>query len=50
MGSIWRSAPEAVAGEIDAVGVVNEAVEDGIRMSRVAEHGITPQYWNDCHR
>jgi len=31
-----------VAGEIDAMGVVDEAVENGI--------GITPQYWNDWHR
>jgi hypothetical protein len=32
------------------MGVVNEAVEDGVSISRVAEHDITPQYSNDCHR
>jgi hypothetical protein len=31
------SASQAVAGEIDAMGVVNEAVEDGVGISRVAD-------------
>jgi hypothetical protein len=31
------------------MGVVNEAVEDGVGISWVAEHDVTPQYWNDCH-
>jgi hypothetical protein len=29
-----------VAGEIDAVGVVNEPVEDGVGISRVANEGV----------
>ena len=31
------------AFEIDAMGVVNEAVEDGVGISRIAEHGAMPQ-------
>ena len=31
------SASEALAGEIDAMGVVNEAVEDGVGICRIAE-------------
>jgi hypothetical protein len=35
----FRSGPaQAVAGEIDAVGVVDEAVEDGVGVSRGAGH------------
>src|SRR5882724_2930277 len=34
------SAPQAVAGEIDAVGVVNEPVEDGVGISRIANEGV----------
>ena len=30
-------------------GVVDEAVHDSDRHCLVAEHDITPQYWNDCH-
>jgi hypothetical protein len=30
-------------GEIDAVSVVNEAVEDGVGICRIAEHGAMPQ-------
>ena len=37
------SASQTLAGEIDAMGVVNEAVEDGVGVSRVAEHGAMPQ-------
>src|SRR5438045_8018953 len=39
-GRSGASAPKAVAGEIDAVGVVNEAVEDGVGISRVANEGV----------
>jgi hypothetical protein len=49
LASIWNSASQTLAGEIDTVGVVDEAVEDGVGISRVAEHDITPQYRNDCH-
>ena len=31
---------QAFAGEIDAVGVVNEAVEDGVGICRVADEGV----------
>ena len=31
---------QAVAREIDAVGVVNETVEDGVGIGRVADHGM----------
>jgi hypothetical protein len=31
---------QAVAGEIDAVGVVDETVENGVGIGRVAEHGV----------
>ena len=31
------------------MGIVNEAVEDGVNISRVAEHDIMPQYRNDCY-
>ena len=31
------------------MGIVNEAVEDGVGICRVAEHDITPQYQNGCH-
>jgi hypothetical protein len=30
-------APQAVAGEIDAMGVVNQPIEDGVGISRVAD-------------
>jgi hypothetical protein len=42
-GRSGASAPQAVAGEIDPVGVVNQPVEDGVGISRVAEHGTMPQ-------
>ena len=41
--SIWIAASQAVAGEIDAMGVVNEAIEDGVSICRIAEHGAMPQ-------
>jgi hypothetical protein len=31
------------AGQIDAMGVVDKAIENGIGIGRVAEHGRTPQ-------
>jgi hypothetical protein len=31
------------------MGVVDDAVEDGVGEGRLAEHDITPQYRNDCH-
>src|SRR5262245_60689299 len=31
---------QAVAGEIDAVGVGDEATEDGVGVGRVANHGV----------
>src|SRR5205085_1995322 len=33
-------APQAVAGEIDAMGVVNQPIEDGVGISRVADEGV----------
>jgi hypothetical protein len=30
-------APQAVAGEIDAVGVVHDAIEDGVGVGRIAD-------------
>jgi hypothetical protein len=36
------SASQTLAGEIDAISVVYEAVEDGVGISRVAEHGTMP--------
>ena len=35
-----RLAPQAVAGEIDAMGVVNQPIEDGVGISRVADEGV----------
>src|SRR6516165_12205553 len=34
------SASQAFAGEIDAMGVVNEPVEDGVGICRVADEGV----------
>jgi hypothetical protein len=36
--------------EIDAMGAMDDAVENGIHQNGIAEHDVTPQYWNDCHR
>jgi hypothetical protein len=36
-------ATQAVASEIDPVRVVDEAVEDGVSIGRVAGHGAMPQ-------
>ena len=35
--------------EIDAMGAVDDTVENGVSQGRIAEHDVTPQYWNDCH-
>jgi len=29
--------------------VMSEAIDDSDRHCLVAEHDVTPQYWNDCH-
>src|SRR6201993_2090368 len=39
-GRSGAPAPQAVAGEIDAVGVVNEPIEDGVGISRIANEGV----------
>src|SRR5690348_3129944 len=39
-GRSGAPAPQAVAGEIDAVGVVNEPVEDGVGICRVTNEGV----------
>jgi hypothetical protein len=36
------------AFEIDAMGAMDDAVENGVGQGGIAEHDITPQYWNDC--
>jgi hypothetical protein len=38
------SSTQAVAGEIDAVGVVDETVEDGVGVSRIAEDLMMPSF------
>jgi len=30
-------------------GVVQKSVEQGRCDDWIAEHDVTPQYWNDCH-
>jgi hypothetical protein len=43
---------EGVAPELERMGIVDDAVEDGISEGRLAEHNIILQYrndWNDCH-
>jgi hypothetical protein len=30
------------------MGIVDNAVKDGVGEGGIAEHDITPQYWNDC--
>jgi hypothetical protein len=40
IASMDAAGAEALAGEINAMGVVNEAVEDGIGISRVADKGV----------
>jgi hypothetical protein len=29
---------------------MDDAVENGVSIRRVAEHDVTPQYRNDCHQ
>ena len=36
-GLAWRGASQAVAGEIDAVGVVDDAIEDGVGIGGIAD-------------
>lgn len=36
----------ALSGELKAVGIVNEAVEDGVGVGGVAEHGRVPLFLN----
>ena len=45
------SATQAVAGEIDAVGVVEEAIEDGVGIGRIADD-IVPAFHRKlaCHK
>jgi hypothetical protein len=33
-----------VAGEIDAMGVVHDAIEDGVCVGRIAEHARVPPF------
>jgi hypothetical protein len=40
LGRFRSRPPEAVAGEVEAVGVVDEAVEDGVGVGWVADHGV----------
>jgi hypothetical protein len=38
--------------ELETMGIVDDAVEDGVGEGWIAEHNIIPQYrndWNDCH-
>ena len=51
-GAFTGNEPPAQRGafEIDAMGAMDDAVENGIHQNGIAEHDVTPQYWNDCHR
>ena len=43
---LFTSGPtHAFAGEFDAVGVVNEAVEDGVGVGRIADDFVPSVYW-----
>jgi hypothetical protein len=42
LGLIWSVCASGFTGKVDAVGVVNEVVEDGVGEGRVAEHGAMP--------
>ena len=37
------AAAHRVAPQLDAVSIVDEAVEDGVGIGRIAEHGAMPQ-------
>ena len=43
--STWERFATAhrVAREVDAISILEEAVEDGVSIGRVAEHGTMPQ-------
>src|SRR4029077_9342693 len=45
-GGSRSSSSQAVAGEIDAMGVVDEAVEDGISVGRVADDLVPFVDWD----
>ena len=47
----FKGSATAVAFDVhlEDGGVMNEAVDDSDRHCLVAEHDMTPQYWNDCH-
>jgi hypothetical protein len=34
---------QALAGELDAIGVVQETVEDGVGDGGITQHGVLPQ-------
>ena len=40
---------EGVAPELETMGIVDDAVEDGVGEGGIAEHDVTPQYRNDYH-
>ena len=44
MAQLRALAPEAFAGEVEAVCVVNEAVEDRVGVGGIAEHGRVLQF------
>jgi hypothetical protein len=39
----FTSSPQALAVEIDPVGVMDQAVEDGVGLGGITEHGRAPQ-------
>ena len=42
-GEVWRAAlAQALSGELDAVGIVDEAVEDRVGVSRIPKHRRLP--------
>jgi hypothetical protein len=48
----FERGPSAVAFNVHLKdrGVMNQAIDDSDGHCPIAEHDITPQYWNDCHR
>ena len=40
---------QRIALELEAMGIVDDAVEDGVGEGRFAEQDVTPQYRSDCH-
>jgi hypothetical protein len=43
-GLFAGSTTQAVAFELDAVGIVNDAIQDGVSKRGIAEHGRVPQF------